>query len=151
MGAILAVDPGTVRVGLAISDEERRFAFPLEVVPAKKAIDCIRELITERGISKVVVGMPMTLDGEIGPEGERVQGFIRRLEKRIAPVPVTMIDERLSSAEADRYLDHPGDRGRQSRAAGAMGGALRRCDREHRDAVAASVILERYLKMHAHE
>jgi putative Holliday junction resolvase len=125
-GPILAVDPGTVRVGLAISDDDRSIAFPLEVVPAKNVIERIRVLIAERGIAEIVVGIPLTLGGEAGPEADRVANFARRLERRVAPVPVRLLDERLSSAEADRYLERPGNR-------------------EHRDAVAASVILERYL------
>lgn len=124
---ILAVDPGTIRVGLAISDAARRIAFPLEVIPAKGAIERIRALIAERDIAEIVVGLPLTLDGGRGPAAERVMNFARRLERRVAPIPIRLLDERLSSAEADRYLDRPGDR-------------------EHRDAVAASILLERHLK-----
>ncbi len=125
-GPVLAVDPGTVRVGLAVSDPGRTIAFPLEVVPAKAALARIRALVAERGIAVIVVGLPLTLRGTIGPEGERVLRFVEKLKKKLKGVPVETLDERLSSSEADRYLSDS-------------------APREVRDAVAASLILERHL------
>ncbi|MEK8024032.1 MAG: Holliday junction resolvase RuvX [Candidatus Hydrogenedentota bacterium] len=124
---VLAVDAGTVRIGLAISDETGTFAFPLEVIPAKNAIARIKALCEERTVTQVIVGLPLTMKGDIGPEAARVEKFIRKLQRALQPLPVTAVDERLSSLVADRILEsgkgHP-----------------------KRDAVAAAVILESYLK-----
>jgi putative holliday junction resolvase len=130
-GVILAIDPGDVRVGLAISDEGGTFAFPLEVVDAKRAVARIHELIKDRAVAGIVVGLPLTLRGEVGPQGARVRKFVERLRRDVKPVPVQTLDERLSSKEADGIL---GERGR-----GESG-------KTKRDAVAASLLLERYLR-----
>jgi putative Holliday junction resolvase len=133
-GVILAIDPGDARVGLAVSDAGRTFAFPLEVVEAGRAVDRIRELIAEREIVRIVVGLPLTMRGEIGPQGARVRKFVERLRRAVRPIPIETLDERLTSKEADGIL---GERGR-----GAAG-------KERRDAVAASLLLERYLRVRA--
>jgi len=123
---VLGIDPGRVRTGLALSDETGSIALPLEVVSTKDAIKIIGKIIEERKISVIVVGMPYTLLGEVGPEGKRVEKFIGRLKRIFPEIQIEVSDERLSSLEANHYLSSSKKKA-------------------HRDAVAASIMLERYL------
>lgn len=97
----LAIDPGTVRVGLAICDREERLAVPLEIVSASAAYPAIRAIAAREGVEGVVVGLPLHMAG-----GEGVSAVMaRRLGDRIARglgLPVEYEDERLTSAEAER-------------------------------------------------
>lgn len=130
---MLAVDAGTTRVGLALSDPSRAFAFPLEVVPEPTALERIRDLVTAESVVVVVLGIPYTMSGEEGPEARRVRKFQRALEAAISPTPVETQDERLSSSAADHALT---DRARRARKRGEI---------PKRDAVAAAIILESWL------
>ncbi|CAN5894859.1 Holliday junction resolvase RuvX [soil metagenome] len=130
MGRVLAVDPGTVRVGLAISDPLRITAQPLEVVPAAGAVARIVALVVELEVDQVVVGLPITEKGE---EGRSAQDA-RRLAADIAGqtgIAVTTIDERYTSRMAESAM--------------IEGGARRSTRREAVDKVAAAVILRGYL------
>lgn len=96
----LAVDAGTVRVGLAICDREERLAVPLEVVPASAAYPAIRAIVAREGVEGVVVGLPLHMAG--GEGGAAVMA--RRLGGRIAKglgLPVEYEDERLTSHAAE--------------------------------------------------
>ncbi len=132
-GRVLAVDAGTVRVGLAISDPGRTFAFPLEVVAVKESIPRIRDVARQESIGVVIVGLPLSMNGEEGPEADRVRRWMRKLAAALEPIPVVTQDERLSSAVADRALS---PRARRARARG---------EQPKRDAVAAALILESWL------
>ncbi|TAK76180.1 MAG: Holliday junction resolvase RuvX [Dehalococcoidia bacterium] len=111
----LAVDAGTVRVGLAICDREERVAVPLEIVPASAAYPAIRAIAVRERVEGVVVGLPLHM---AGGEGQSA-AMARRLGQRIAKglgLPVTYEDERLTSEEAARL----GGRGRQDDLAAAL-------------------------------
>lgn len=125
----LAVDAGTVRVGLAICDPEERLAVPLEIVTASAAYPAIRAIVAREGVEGIVVGLPVHM---AGGEGESAS-MARRLGERIASglgVPVEYEDERLTSAEAERLRGQPGIRQARSRPS---------------DDLAAVLILEQFL------
>jgi putative Holliday junction resolvase len=129
---ILGVDPGQRRVGLALADPAAGVAVPLEVVDtrARDPVERIAELVADRGVSTVVVGRPVTLDGSAGPAVSGQRGFVARLRARLE-VEVEEFDERLTSVAAERSL----------RAGGLKRGARRAVV----DAVAAQVMLQGYL------
>ena len=130
MSCYLGLDYGLRRIGIAASDPSSGLAFAVGThVEGRDGsiLNCLGELIDERGVSGIVLGLPLTADGREGDMAARVRKFGRRLGDQF-PVEVILWDERFSSAEADRWL--PG------------GG---RSAKEDRDAVAAQIILQSYL------
>jgi putative Holliday junction resolvase len=102
----MALDIGQARVGIAISDPERRVATPLGVLPADEVIGCapsFRRLLEDWEPELFVCGVPYTLAGEEGPQAQSVKQVAGRIASRAA-VPCEFIDERLSSREAKRNL-----------------------------------------------
>ena len=105
-GRILGIDPGTKTIGVAVSDELLCAAHGLPSLaarPAAKALEAIKRLISDYTIYEIVVGLPMNMDGSIGPSAEAAQGFARSLES-LLPGGVCMIDERLTTVQAERTL-----------------------------------------------
>jgi len=110
-GRILAVDVGTRRVGLAISDPSRTLARPLEAIAVASDADAVERVARrieqldaeDDGIAAVVVGMPTSLDGTPTPQTAHVNAFIARLKARM-PLPIVTEDERLTSREAESRL-----------------------------------------------
>ncbi len=101
----LAVDAGTVRVGLAICDPEERLAVPLEIVAASAAYPAIRAIAARESVEGIVLGLPLHM---AGGEGDAA-AMARRLGDRIAKglgLPVEYEDERLTSEEAERLGGH---------------------------------------------
>ena len=138
---VLAVDVGGRRIGLAISDISRTLARPLRTLTVRNASDGVdqvtaeiaRLLAEDDGLSTVVVGLPLHLDGAASEQTERVVAFIDALKMRIS-LPIVTVDERLTSHEAERLLAE-GTRDWRERKA-------------RLDAVAAAVILQDYLEAH---
>lgn len=137
---ILALDPGKVRVGVAVSDELGMYAHPRKAVTARTPADAIREvarLVSDLGVSEVVVGLPLTLSGDRGAQAEQTRRFVEKLRAAVS-VPVREVDERLSSAHAGRLV--PGDEARLARA---------KTPKERRDgsldSAAAAVLLQSVL------
>jgi putative Holliday junction resolvase len=135
-GRALALDVGDRRIGVAISDPTGLIARPLTTL-ARGSRDedfaAVAGLVAEHEANLVVVGRPLSLDGTEGPQARKVTRYAEALARRLA-VPVVHWDERYSTAEANQILrrNRPGT-GRDSRANGEL------------DAVAAAVILQRYL------
>ncbi|MBO0683318.1 MAG: Holliday junction resolvase RuvX [Candidatus Dormibacteraeota bacterium] len=133
MGRVLAVDPGSRRVGVALSDPQGIIAQPLTAVPAEpleSLPERLVELARKHGAGELVVGLPRRMDGGLGPEAQGARALGDRL-RRLSGLRVTMVDERLTSAAAERSL------------------LATRARRERRkqlsDQVAASLILQTYL------
>lgn len=104
---ILAVDYGRARIGLALADSETRMAQPLsmlERINRNEDMRRLRELVREHGVKQIVVGLPLRLDGTRGEMAEEAERFAQRVRKQIG-VPVEMVDERLTSWEAERLLE----------------------------------------------
>src|SRR5262245_39418470 len=106
VGAILGIDPGTRRFGLAVSDPERRVAMGLptfEVGRGRDLVDHLRELLQAYDVRRIVVGEPRTLRGEAGLAAQHAARLARRLRTALR-VDVELWDERLTSAASDRVL-----------------------------------------------
>ena len=130
---ILAIDHGTRRVGIAISDELKTIAQPLEFIPAEPFeafLARLQEIIAEKGVELILIGMPRNMDGTYGPAAEKVRAFIGALKEQIA-VPIRTWDERLTTAQANRFL---------------IAADVRRRDRKEKvDKTAAAILLQSYL------
>ena len=116
-GVVLAVDVGTVRVGVAASDPHRVLASPVETVPAP-GLARVAELAAEREAVLVVVGLPTSLSGRVAVGvGRHGRGPSRpRSAPLVAPVPVELVDERLTTVAATAALRASGRKGKQARA-----------------------------------
>ncbi|MFC4495015.1 Holliday junction resolvase RuvX [Streptomyces ovatisporus] len=102
-GRRLAVDVGDARIGVASSDPDGLLATPVETVPARDlpaAQRRLASLVTEYEPIEVVVGLPRSLKGGEGPAAAKVRGFAEQLARKITPVPVRLVDERLSTVTA---------------------------------------------------
>lgn len=135
-GVRIGVDVGSVRVGVAASDPDGRMAFPVKVLQRRRDgsdLDELAALVAEREGVEVVVGLPRTLAGRDGAAVAAAQGYAAALSERIAPTPVSFVDERLTTVAADRALRaaRPRSSVRERRAA--------------IDAAAAAGILQTYL------
>lgn len=105
-GALLGLDPGTKTIGIAVSDERRTLATPLETIQRTKfKADAARlsEIVKERGITGIVVGMPVNMTGDAGPRAQAVRAFIRSVEDALG-LPVLPWDERLSTVAVERTM-----------------------------------------------
>ena len=128
---ILALDFGTSRIGAAISDELQLLAHPLETIPAgKQATSRVAQIVREKSVDHVVVGIPRQMSGAIGIAANEVLQFVEKL-RAILPCPVVIWDERLTTAAAERALRAAGKKTRQTR--------------RYVDQVAAQMILQGYL------
>ena len=130
---ILALDHGTVRVGVALSDELKLIATPLEFIPAEPFADFLarlKEIIRAKEVELILVGMPRNMNGSYGPAALKVQEFVAVLKSAIT-VPLQLWDERLTSTQANRFL---------------IEGGARRAERKKRvDQAAAAILLQSYL------
>ena len=101
---ILGLDVGEKRIGIAISDPTNTIAQPLTVVERDGGeIDRISDIVVENDVGEIVIGYPRNMDGSAGAMAEKIDRFAELVSKRIG-VPVTFIDERLSTAEAERMM-----------------------------------------------
>ena len=131
MNPILGIDFGAARIGIAISDELRLLAHPLETIPGKKnAISRISEIARAKNIEKVVVGVPRNMDGSFGPAAKKALQFVEKL-RVAANCPVATWDERLTTVAAHRQMREAGRKTKKTRA--------------YIDQVAAQIILQSYL------
>ncbi len=148
-GKILALDYGRARIGLALADTEARIAQPhdtLERVNRNEDMRRLREFVREHNVQQIVVGLPLRLDGTHGDMAEETTRFASRLRKQIG-IPVVMMDERLTSWEAERILEE--ELGRRITHEITHDGKrkhLRITQGKYTvDAIAATVILREYL------
>ena len=104
--ALIGLDLGDKTIGVAVTDGMRTVATPLETVKRKKfGIDAARliEIITDRNIGGVILGLPRNMDGSEGPRCQSTRAFARNFD-RLSPFPITFWDERLSTVAAERAL-----------------------------------------------
>jgi len=130
---ILALDHGTKRMGIAVSDETKTIAQPLEFIPAEPFANFLarlKEIIREKEVELILIGMPRNMDGSYGPAALKVQEFVAVLKDAVA-IPIKTWDERLTSAQSNRFL---------------IQGNVRRDKRKEKvDKMAASILLQSYL------
>ena len=108
MARVLGLDWGTRRIGVAISDEERRFAVGLAIWPgdASEYLPLLKNTLSEEDISLIVIGLPLTLQGSEGESAQAVRKFADIV--RELGVEVTFADERFTSFQASRSLSQVG-------------------------------------------
>lgn len=136
---ILAIDYGQKRYGLALSDESGMTSRPFATwtrINRRRDLARFRELARQQGVRRIVVGLPLHLDGSASEMSEEAKSFAARIEKALG-LPVEMMDERLSSWEAKQTVSSNQLQARSSRSG-----------RSHKplDDVAAAVILRDYLE-----
>lgn len=137
---VLALDVGERRIGVAMSDDRGWLAAPLTTIkgtPRARALERIVALVREHAVDEIVVGLPLTLRGEIGPQAQTVKSFAAELEQALrlsagaTGPPLRFFDERLTSVAADQMLRDLGVKPEKRK--------------ERIDEVAASIILQDYL------
>lgn len=125
----MAIDYGAARTGVALSDETRTLATPLTVLNSRDrdwVLAQLKKLAVEHGVTQLVVGLPLNMDGSDGPAARLCREVAGILERKTR-LPVDLVDERLSTVEAARFTS----------------------DKKRLDAVAAAVILEDWLSRKA--
>lgn len=116
-GVRLGVDVGDVRIGVARSDPSGLIATPVETVARGDGdLARLRALVAEEDAVEVVVGLPRSLSGGEGPAAAKVRAFAAELAAALAPVPVRLCDERLSTVSAESVLRERGKKGKKRRA-----------------------------------
>jgi putative Holliday junction resolvase len=133
-GPILGIDLGEKRIGLAVSDPEGSIAFPAGFLVSQgrpKDVAALCEMVEERGIVRIVVGLPIHLDGRPSPGSQAARSFADALGEATG-IPVDVLDERWTSQAAELSLSE------------SKGGRKKR--REAVDAVAATLLLRTYLE-----
>jgi len=129
----MALDVGGRRIGVALSDTTRVLSSPLTTLraePRGRVLSEIAALVQRHEVVEVVVGLPLTLSGEIGPQAQLIQLFVEQL-KGVLATPIHMLDERLTTVAAERMMLDLGMRPEQRKA--------------RIDEVAASIILQDFL------
>lgn len=130
---ILALDVGNVNIGIAISDKEHIFAMPLAIVKRDgNEIEAIKNIISEKDVDEVVVGLPKNLNGTIGPQANIVLEFLDKLKEALPDVKFVTWDERYTSVIAHKMLRFQGIRSKK--------------ERKIKDKFEALFILESYLE-----
>ncbi len=116
-GVRLGIDPGDARIGVARSDPSGFLATPVETVPrAEGDVARIVALVLEEGAVEVVMGLPRSLSGREGPAAVKTREFAALLARGIAPVPLRLSDERLTTVSAEGMLRERGRKGKKRRA-----------------------------------
>jgi putative holliday junction resolvase len=151
MTRLLALDVGEARIGVAVSDPSGFLASPYTTLhisrDEQQMWTSIQRLVSETEAEGLVIGLPISLDGQIHAQGERIQAFAERLKPYIS-IPISFWDERLSTVEAQRLLMERGqdeEQRRRRRSGQRHTHARRRRARQEIDALAAAVLLQDYL------
>jgi putative Holliday junction resolvase len=130
---VIGLDLGEARIGVAISDPDRRLAVPVGTIHVGQPpgeLLAVAALVRERGATLIVLGLPLSLRGERGESAAHAQSFADAL-RTVVDLPIVLHDERLSTVEAERALAAAGTRSRERRRVV--------------DAAAAAVILQSWL------
>ena len=131
---LIAIDIGTVRIGMAIADPDTNIAMPLTTIHIRHSDDPYREIadiIAQHGSTRIVVGWPLELDGSEGAAIKRTKAFLQRLNAVAPNIKIARQDERLSSVAAENALQAMQTTGSQKK--------------NKVDAIAASLILQMFL------
>jgi RNAse H domain protein, YqgF family len=134
MKKFIGLDVGDVRIGVAKCDPLGILATALEVIDRNVTdpIERIKEILSDEGTRKIVVGIPKSLDGTKNLQAEKVEKFISEMKEKIERIEVIAVDERYTTTEAEHYLKNYSKKNGKER-------------RKVVDMVAASIILQKYL------
>ncbi|MDO5309604.1 MAG: Holliday junction resolvase RuvX [Planctomycetia bacterium] len=133
-GKIAGIDFGTVRIGIAICDPERRIAFPYEIYRRKNEkldFEYFKELVKNERLVHFVVGLPLHCNGDVSDKAREAVAFAQKLVE-VTGLTVDFLDERFTSAEANRYLIEANVKAKHRK--------------EYLDKIAAQIILATYLE-----
>lgn len=134
MGRILGIDYGRKRCGIAVTDPLKLIANGLTTVPSHTLIDFLQKYTASENVERIVVGLPKQLNGEPSESMKYITPFLNRLKKVLPDIPVTMYDERFTSAIAHKAM---------------IDGGMKKIARQNKeivDTIAASIILNDYLQ-----
>ncbi len=137
-GRIIGLDVGEARTGVALSDPLGIIASPFDTIQVgshSRDAEAVRAIAEEQGAVRIVVGVPLNMEGEVGPQAEKVLAFVEVL-KAAVDIEIVTIDERFSTASAERSLRDSGVKGKRRK--------------QVVDQVAAQQILQLYLDREAH-
>lgn len=130
---ILALDHGSKRIGVAVSDATKTIAQPLEYIPAEpfgEFLERLKLLLTQHEVDLILLGMPRNMDGSYGPAAHKVETFAAVLKSAVT-IPIRLWDERLTSSQANKIL---------------IQAKVRRDKRKEKvDKMAAAILLQSYL------
>lgn len=134
MKKFIGLDVGDIRIGVAKCDPLGILATALEVIDRNVTdpIERIKEILSDEGTRKIVVGLPKSLDGTKNIQAEKVEKFISEMKEKIERIEVITVDERYTTTEAEHYLKNYSKKNGKER-------------RKVVDMVAASIILQKYL------
>jgi putative Holliday junction resolvase len=135
MPRILAIDYGTKRVGLAVTDPLKIIASALDTVHSKDIINFLKEYVLKEEVEAFVVGMPVNLDGEDTNNTSHVKGFVKTLKKTFPDIPVHLHDERFTSKIALQAMIASGYSKKDRREKGNI------------DKISATIILQSFMEM----
>jgi len=134
MGRILAIDFGTKRTGIAVTDELRMIANALTTVPTHTLLDFLKDYIQKENVDRFVIGKPLQMNNTDSESVKHINIFLKKLKKAIPGIPVDRVDERFTSLIAEQTI----------RTAG-----LKKKDRQNKalvDSVSATIILQSWLE-----
>lgn len=136
MPRLLAIDYGSKRTGIAVTDPEQIIATALETVPTHTLFDFLKNYLQKEAVEAIVIGLPKGLDNKDTDSTSAVRGVIKRLRKEFADIPVYEHDERFTSTLAMRSM--------------VMSGTSRkdRRDKSNIDKVSATIILQSFMESH---
>ncbi len=129
---VLSVDYGSKRIGLALGDENLKLAVPIGwIANTPSALETIVKTVRERGVVKLIIGLPLTLRGKEGQRAKEVRKFVSKLEESLGEdVEIVLWDERFTTEEAYRQLE----------------GYPQRKKKELKDSLSALIILQEYME-----
>ena len=134
---LMGLDYGSKTIGVAISDELGMTVQPIETIERsgenklRKSLARISEIVKEKNIQKIVVGLPVNMNGRRGERAARTLEFVKKLKTRV-DIPIVMQDERLTTVEADEILSESGVKKEERK--------------RYIDSIAASIILREYME-----
>jgi putative Holliday junction resolvase len=135
MGRILAIDYGSKRIGVAVTDPQQIIATGLDTIPTDKIFTFLAEYIKKENVESLVVGEPKHMDNTPAQSGEAVKKFIEQLEKKFPGLPIQSVDERFTSRMAFQAM---------------IDGGMKKKDRRDKamiDKVSATIILQTFMEM----
>lgn len=136
MGRIMAIDYGRKRCGVAVTDVLKISANPLPVVRTCDLFDFVKEYVARESVERILIGEPLTMQGELSEANRYITPFVNRLKKEMPDIPVERVDERFTSVQAHRDM---------------IAGGFKKSDRQRKglaDEMAATLILTAWLESH---
>ncbi len=115
-GRVLGIDFGEARTGLAISDASRMLASGVGNIKGgglERSVEAIAEVVQTEKISGIILGLPINMNGTEGPRAARIRQFASMLEEKMPDIPVALMDERMTTMAASRFLNETNTRGQR--------------------------------------